>query len=79
MVERIKVSSKNQIAVPSNARRKLQIQPGDYLLVDVRDGCIILVPEPASYSQHLRGLHRESWSDVDPVEYVRQERDAWQE
>jgi AbrB family looped-hinge helix DNA binding protein len=77
-MERVKVSSKHQIAVPSDARRKLQIQSGDYLLVDVREGCIILIPEPADYSKHLRGLHHEIWSDVDPVEYVRQERDAWQ-
>jgi hypothetical protein len=26
----------------------------------------------------LRGLGKEIWEEVDPVEYVRQERDAWE-
>jgi hypothetical protein len=28
-------------------------------------------------NQRLSGLHREMWDDIDPVEYVRRERDAW--
>ena len=76
---RVKVSSKHQISMPSEARKRLRIKAGDHLLVDVRDGYIILMPEPKDYSQHLQGLHREVWEGVDPQEYVRQEREAWQE
>lgn len=79
MAVRVKVSNKFQIAVPAVIRRKLQIKSGDSLLVEVRDGHIVLVPEPRDYSQHLRGLHREVWHDVEPQEYVRREREAWQE
>jgi len=53
--------------------------PGDYLLLDVRDGYVILMPEPRDYGQHLTGLHREIWEGVDPQEYLRREREAAQE
>lgn len=69
-MERVKVSSKYQIAVPSVARKQLRIEAGDYLLVDVREGSIMLIPEPQSHSRELRGLHGEIWRDIDPVEYV---------
>jgi antitoxin PrlF len=75
---RVKVSNRYQIAVPAEARKKLRIQRGDHLLVDIRSGSIVLLPEPADYSEHLRGLHREVWAGVQPDEYVRQEREAWQ-
>jgi AbrB family looped-hinge helix DNA binding protein len=75
---RVKVSSRFQIAVPADARKKLHIKQGDQLLVDVRDGSFVLLPEPADYADHLRGLHREVWDGVEPQEYVRQEREAWQ-
>ncbi len=78
MATRVKVSSRYQIAVPATARKQLQINRGDHLLVDVRDGYVILMPEPRDYSQHLRGLHREVWEGVEPQEYVQQEREAWQ-
>jgi AbrB family looped-hinge helix DNA binding protein len=68
MAVRVKVSKKHQIAVPSEVRKQLGIKSGDDLLVELRDG----------YSQRLRGLHREVWEGVEPQEYVRQEREAWQ-
>ena len=78
MVVRVKVSNKHQIAVPAAVRKKLHIKSGDQLLLDVRDGSVVLMPEPRDYSQHLHGLHQEIWTDVEPQEYVRQEREAWQ-
>lgn len=78
MVDRVKVSSRHQIAVPAAVRRKLQIKSGDHVLVYVRDGYALLMPEPRDYCAHLRGLHREIWEDVEPQDYVRRERDAWQ-
>jgi AbrB family looped-hinge helix DNA binding protein len=78
MAMRVKVSSKHQIAVPAALRRALGIERGDYLLVEVRDGYAVLLPEPQDYSRRLRGLHREVWDGVEPQEYVRQEREAWQ-
>lgn len=74
---RVKVSKKHQIAVPSEARRLLGIHAGDYLIVEVHDGMLVLQREPESHTQRLRGLHRAIWKDVDVDAYVRAERDAW--
>ena len=79
MATRVKVSNRYQIAVPAAARRQLRIERGDHLLVDIRDGHILLMPEPEDYARHMRGLHREVWEGTEPQEYVRQERETWQE
>jgi AbrB family looped-hinge helix DNA binding protein len=77
VVTRIKVNSKNQIAVPAGVRRKLGIKSGDHLLVDIRGDHIVLIPEPKDYSDHLHGLHHEIWEGVEPQEFIRQERAEW--
>jgi AbrB family looped-hinge helix DNA binding protein len=75
--ESVKVSSRYQIALPRSARRRLNIQAGDRLLVDVQDGLLILLPQPQDYVEHLAGLHREVWEGIDVAEYIREERNAW--
>ncbi len=79
MAVRVRVSSKHQIAVPATVRRSLRIRSGDHLLVEVRGGHVVLTPEPRDYPEHLRGLHRDVWEGIEPQEYVRREREAWQE
>ncbi|NOX62004.1 MAG: AbrB/MazE/SpoVT family DNA-binding domain-containing protein [Chloroflexi bacterium] len=74
----VKVSSRNQIALPSEARKKLNIRPGDRLLVDVQDGVLVLIPEPRDYVEYMMGLHREIWEQIDADEHIQRERDAWQ-
>ena len=78
MAVRVRVSKKHQIAVPSEVRKQLGIKCGDELLVELRGGYVVLLPEPRDYSRRLRGLHREIWDGVEPQEDVRQEREAWQ-
>jgi AbrB family looped-hinge helix DNA binding protein len=73
----VKVSSRNQIAVPRVAREKLHIRSGDRLLVDVQDGVLVLIPQPEDYVAHMAGLHRDVWAGVDTDEYIDQEREAW--
>lgn len=73
------MSSKYQISVPAAARKQLGIDTGDYLLLEVRDGYLVLKPEPDDWAAYLRGLHQDVWQGVDPGEYVRQEREAWRE
>jgi AbrB family looped-hinge helix DNA binding protein len=77
MSTRVKVSSRFQIAVPSKARKELGIERGDEFIVDVRDGYMVLIPAPRDYVARLRGLHRDIWAEVDPNEYLEQERSAW--
>lgn len=71
----VKVSTKHQISVPSEARRRLGIEAGDRLSVEVTEDAIILRRRPDRPSERLRGLGANVWKDVDPVAYVRQLRD----
>jgi len=73
----VKMSSRHQIVIPSAARNSLGLEPGDRLLVDVQDGVLVLVPQPASYTDALTGLHRDVWADVDSDDYLDEERQAW--
>jgi AbrB family looped-hinge helix DNA binding protein len=77
MASSVKVSSRYQIAIPSEARNQLKIEVGDRLLVDVQDGMMILIPVPANYVDALAGRHKEIWADVDTDTYLQQERDSW--
>ena len=74
----VTLSSKNQIAIPKSARKKLSIGPGDQLILDVEKDSLILKPRPKSYSKHLKGLHKAVWQGVVAVDYIRKERDAWE-
>jgi AbrB family looped-hinge helix DNA binding protein len=73
----VKVSTKHQIAVPSEARRRLDIGAGDRLDVEITADAIVLRKRPARASARLRGLGAEAWRGVDPVDYVREIRRAW--
>ena len=73
----VKVSTKHQIAVPSEARHRLGIRAGDRLDVGINEDAIILRKRPALASDRLRGLGADVWQGVDPVEYVRELRREW--
>lgn len=75
----VKVSGRYQISLPSRVRRKLNIQAGDRLLVDVQNNKIILLPYPQNFTTYLAGLHKEVWEGIDTDAYLRKERDAWEE
>lgn len=74
----VKVSSKHQIAVPSEARKALGIKAGDRLGVEVREGVIVLRPRVSSTAARLRGTGRGMYGP-DPVAYVRALRDEWED
>ncbi len=71
----VKVSTKHQISVPSAARRRLGIEPGDRLSVELTDDAIVLRRRPERPSERLRGLGSDVWSGLDPIAHVRKVRD----
>jgi AbrB family looped-hinge helix DNA binding protein len=75
----VKVSTKHQIVVPSEARRALDIQAGDRLTVEITPDGLIMRPRGRRAGARLRGLGQEVWQGVDPVEHVRTLRREWDE
>jgi AbrB family looped-hinge helix DNA binding protein len=78
MTTKVTLSSKNQIVVPKEAREKLNIGPGQELLVLVKENRIVLVPRPQDFADRMAGLHKDVWTDVDTDRYLEEERDSWQ-
>lgn len=74
----MKVSSKHQIAVPSEVRRALGIKAGDRLAVEARNGLIILRPLEGTVADRLLGTGRGIYGP-DPVAYIRALRDEWED
>jgi AbrB family looped-hinge helix DNA binding protein len=70
----VKVSTKYQIAVPSEVRQKLGIKAGDRLDVDV-EGDVIHLRRHVPAAIRLRGIGAEYYDGVDAVERVREIRD----
>jgi AbrB family looped-hinge helix DNA binding protein len=68
-----KLSSKNQIVIPREAREKLGLKAGDQLEVVVKGGTIIVFPRPKSYEAAIRGIARGLY----PEGYLDKERDSW--
>ncbi len=73
----VKVSTKHQVAVPSEARRRLGIAAGDRLTVEITQDAMVLRRRSARASERLRELGAIGgiWEGVDPVAYVRELRD----
>lgn len=74
----VKVSSKNQISIPSEARRRLGIEAGERLSVEIVDETLVLRRRPARASDRLWGLGRGLYGP-DPVTFVREVRDELEE
>ena len=77
MKGRVKVSSKHQIALPAETRRKLNIRSGDTLIVEVVGDHLVLMREPEDWAKYLEGLGKEIWEGIDAQEYIKRERAGW--
>ena len=68
-----KLSTKNQIVIPREAREALKAKAGDRLLVVVRGETVILINKPAKHSKAIRGLAQKRY----PGAYLKKERQSW--
>ena len=73
----VKVSRKNQIAVPAAVRRQLGIKPGDRLEVEVEDSRVVLRPQRRSAVDELIALAPEIWRGIDTDRYIDELRSEW--
>jgi len=77
MTKIVKLSSKHQVVIPREARKKLGLRAGDQLAVEVEREKVILRPRPKNYTNYMLGLGKEMWEGIDASEYVRKERESW--
>jgi AbrB family looped-hinge helix DNA binding protein len=73
----VKISTKHQIAVPSEARRKLGLKAGDRLDVEV-DGDVIHLRRHVPAGDRLYGIGAHIWDGTDPAARIRALRDEWE-
>ena len=69
----LKLSSKNQIVLPREAREAMKVKGGDSLLVVVKGNVTLLMPKPKKYVDALAG----SGKGVYPQNYLKRERRSW--
>ncbi len=70
----VKLSSKNQIVIPGEARQKLNLKAGDRLKVLIKGDSICLVKEPENYVEKLYGSGKGTYDD----HYLVAERESWE-
>ena len=68
-----KISSKNQIVIPREAREALGVKAGDQLLVVVRGDRVIVLEKPKALHKAIRGLGKGLYPDG----YLDEERNSW--
>ena len=72
-----RISTKYQVVIPKAVREALDLQPRERLLFLLDGDTVILRPEPASFTEAMRGLHGDLWPD--PDEWLEQERSSWED
>lgn len=73
VMQTVRLSSKNQIVIPREAREAMQLRGKDELLVIVKGGVTVIMPKPERYSAALSGSAKRSY----PKDYIRKERKSW--
>lgn len=73
-----KISDKYQVVIPKILREQLLLKRGQKLITYILDSHIIMIPESKNYTESMAGLGKEIWRGIDPIEYVRKERQEWE-
>jgi AbrB family looped-hinge helix DNA binding protein len=69
----IRLSSKNQIVLPREARVAMGLKGQDELLVIIKDNLTVIMPKPKSHRTALSGLGKGIYGKS----YLKKERLAW--
>ena len=69
----VRLSSKNQIVLPREAREAMHLKGRDELLVVVKDDVTIIMPKPKSYRDALSGMGK----GIYPKTHLKTERRSW--
>ncbi len=66
----VRLSSKNQIVLPREAREAMHLKGRDELLVIIKNDVTIIMPKPKSYRAALSGIGKGNY----PKTYLKTER-----
>ena len=69
-----KISSKNQVVIPREAREALGLKAGDKVLFTVFGDRVIIMEKPKSYRKAIAGIGRGLY----PADYLEKERNSWE-
>jgi AbrB family looped-hinge helix DNA binding protein len=72
-MQTVKMSSKNQIVLPKEAREAMRLKGHDRLLVVVKGSITVIMPQPKSYRDELAGAGKRTY----PKTYLQKERKSW--
>jgi len=69
-----KLSSKNQIVIPLEARKALGLKPGDTVIIVPHGNVLTIMRKPKDYAKAIIGIAKGMY----PPDYLRRERDSWE-
>jgi AbrB family looped-hinge helix DNA binding protein len=78
---KVKISSKNQIVIPSEVRERLNLRKGANVTIYVLDDNRAILSKHSNkgnYARSMLGLGKEIWQKLGGAdEYIKQERKSW--
>lgn len=75
----VKLSERNQMVLPKEAREALGVKPGGRVMVLVEGQVVRLLPEPENWAEYVYGLGAEVWASLGGGEqFLEEERSAWE-
>ncbi len=72
-MQSVRLSSKNQIVLPKEAREAMKLKGKDELLVVVKGNVAVIMPKPAAYRHELSGAGKGLYKKT----YLQKERKSW--
>jgi antitoxin ChpS len=72
-MQTVKLSSKNQIVLPREAREAMKLKGHDELLVVVKGNITVIMPKPSSYRSDLADTGKGIYGKT----YLQKERKSW--
>ncbi|MDX1252580.1 MAG: AbrB/MazE/SpoVT family DNA-binding domain-containing protein [Gammaproteobacteria bacterium] len=74
-----KLTSKFQVTIPAEIRRKLGLHAGDTIVIDAEGDKAVLRPIHGGHTARMRGLGKSVWARLGGGESVlRTERESWE-
>lgn len=73
-----KLTSKYQITIPAEIRRRLHLEAGDVVYLTVEEGRVVLRAARGGWTESTRGLGAEVWrAEGGAEEAIERERRSW--